>query len=138
MNRIVKIVVGLAVVAGLIFGGVKLFGYIGDAPKRDAESAGVKYVKMIVGGKLAEAYTSSSKSLRGRQTQTGFSASLAGLSATTPTYKPVQDIYIRSEKAYFFQQVDGLTPTRSGRTDGVFELIMVDESGWKVDSVVIH
>jgi hypothetical protein len=133
-----KLVGGVIALAIIGIAGYFIYGYMADAPKREINAAGKKYVDLIVSGKAQDAYKLSSNSLQERQSFVSYTLALGGLTSSKPLYKEPQDVFIRSGKGYFFQQVDGLTPTKSGRTDGIFSLVFVNDGRWKVDSVVVR
>ena len=137
MRRIIKLLVLVVLIAGVLFGGRQAVSYLGKANERQVNISGQQFITYLTQGDMQHAYDMTSKSLHAVQPLAQFSKNLGNLKTDHPQFRQ-SNATVNDQDATYYQSVDGLPKTPSGRTDGNFTIYMVkDGARWKVSSVSV-
>lgn len=137
MRRYIKLLIFVMLISGIIFAGFLTNNYLGKANERQVNTVGRQFITHLTKGEMDQAYGMASMSLRAVQSQPQFSKNLGNLKTDQPQF--LQSRSTTNDKdATYYQTVEGLPKTPSGRTDGNFTINLVkDGVSWKVSSVSV-
>jgi hypothetical protein len=127
----------IALVLAVFIGGYFANTGVAALNQTRAESSAKSFVSLLTADKAALAYKNGGINMRKAQTEADFVATMSNLTATKATYTD-ESIIVKGKTAVYTATVDGLPPTATGRTNGIFTVGLVQDGlSWKVNVVSV-